>query len=180
MGIAALHPSYKISSDSVCKQPDRELSSPPLPPRSGGEGRSQPAHRHCERSEAIHRAAQRKMDCFVASLLAMMAERANSSPSPTRSCALRGPRRAKLALEVGGGGLSASPMHIESAEAPPTPSRRALCARREGEEHDSAFSRHDAPELCQESSPQNKRGRRECRVLNAPIASCVKIKNTRA
>jgi hypothetical protein len=28
--------------------------------------------RHCERSEAIHLAAGRTMDCFVASLLAMM------------------------------------------------------------------------------------------------------------
>jgi hypothetical protein len=27
--------------------------------------------RHCERSEAIHRAATQKVDCFVASLLAM-------------------------------------------------------------------------------------------------------------
>src|SRR6185369_1740583 len=27
--------------------------------------------RHCERSEAIHRAAKARMDCFVASLLAM-------------------------------------------------------------------------------------------------------------
>ena len=27
--------------------------------------------RHCERSEAIHASARRKMDCFVASLLAM-------------------------------------------------------------------------------------------------------------
>ena len=27
--------------------------------------------RHCERSEAIHSAASREMDCFVASLLAM-------------------------------------------------------------------------------------------------------------
>jgi hypothetical protein len=29
--------------------------------------------RHCERSEAIHRAAKKKMDCFVALLLAMTA-----------------------------------------------------------------------------------------------------------
>ena len=31
--------------------------------------------RHCERSEAIHRTAWGSMDCFVASLLAMTADR---------------------------------------------------------------------------------------------------------
>jgi hypothetical protein len=30
-------------------------------------------NRHCEQSEAIHRATNRRMDCFVASLLAMTA-----------------------------------------------------------------------------------------------------------
>jgi hypothetical protein len=32
---------------------------------------SAPGRRHCERSEAIHRAARGDMDCFVAALLAM-------------------------------------------------------------------------------------------------------------
>src|SRR6185312_9194591 len=37
--------------------------------------------RHCERSEAIHRAASGDMDCFVASLLAMTRERTQSATS---------------------------------------------------------------------------------------------------
>jgi hypothetical protein len=36
--------------------------------------------RHCERSEAIHRAAKRKLDCLVATLLAMTAEESSSWP----------------------------------------------------------------------------------------------------
>ena len=37
--------------------------------------------------------------------------------------------------------------------------------------HTSAFSRHDVPEVCMNSSPLDNRGRRECRALNAPAAS---------
>src|SRR5258707_7234185 len=44
--------------------------------------------------------------------------------------------------------------------------------------YDSAISRRGAPEVLQERSPKENRGRRECRVPNAPAASCV-IKNTR-
>jgi len=44
---------------------------------SGGDFR-----RHCERSEAIHAAACRAMDCFVASLLAMTGR--NFEPHNTR------------------------------------------------------------------------------------------------
>src|SRR5882672_7039090 len=43
-------------------------------PRAHGAARSRTyiwILRHCERSEAIHLAAQGRMDCFVASLLAM-------------------------------------------------------------------------------------------------------------
>ena len=41
--------------------------------------------------------------------------------------------------------------------------------------YDSAFPRRDAPEFCKTMSLEN-RGRRECRALDAPAASCV-IKN---
>src|SRR6202163_2365057 len=42
--------------------------------------------RHCERSEAIQLSylPQRKLDCFVASLLAMTAERLRALPQPPR------------------------------------------------------------------------------------------------
>jgi hypothetical protein len=36
----------------------------------------------------------------------------------------------------------------------------------------SAFSRHDAPELLHETHRPETRGRGECRVPNAPAASC--------
>ena len=40
--------------------------------------------RHCERSEAIHQAGCGRMDCFVASLLAMTRDRSNNSPVEAR------------------------------------------------------------------------------------------------
>src|SRR6266702_1864871 len=40
--------------------------------------------------------------------------------------------------------------------------------------HDSAISRRDAPEFCKNRSPKENRGRRECRVPNAPAASRAK------
>src|SRR5258708_3189020 len=42
-------------------------------------------------------------------------------------------------------------------------------------EYDSAIPRRDAPEVLQKPfAPRDNRGRRECRALNAPAASCVK------
>ena len=38
--------------------------------------------------------------------------------------------------------------------------------------HAAAFSRHDASEFCQAMPPNEIRGRGECRVPNAPAASC--------
>jgi hypothetical protein len=38
--------------------------------------------------------------------------------------------------------------------------------------HTTAFSRHDASEFCQAIPPNEIRGRGECRVPNAPAASC--------
>jgi hypothetical protein len=35
----------------------------------------------------------------------------------------------------------------------------------------SAFSRHDAPEVCRFVPPLKARGRRECRVSDAPVAA---------
>ena len=45
----------------------------PRRPGQGTEGRSRLRSRHCERSEAIQELAPRRLDCFVASLLAMTA-----------------------------------------------------------------------------------------------------------
>src|SRR6266404_1537888 len=44
---------------------------------------------------------------------------------------------------------------------------------------DSAFSRRDPPEVCKNHPPKENRGRRECRVPNAPAASRANEKSTR-
>ena len=46
------------------------------------------------------------------------------------------------------------------------------------EKHDSAISRHDAPEFCSSRSPSDIRGRGECRAPDAPAAARVES-NTR-
>jgi hypothetical protein len=45
--------------------------------------------------------------------------------------------------------------------------------------YDSAFPRRDAPELCMNFFAQKDRGRGECRVPDAPAASCAKVESTR-
>src|SRR5215475_2185318 len=47
--------------------------------------------RHCERSEAIHLSSRGKMDCFVASLLAMTAASCLTIESESRRAALHPP-----------------------------------------------------------------------------------------
>src|SRR5712664_1640944 len=42
--------------------------------------------------------------------------------------------------------------------------------------HESAIPRRDAPELCMNDAPLENRGRGECRMLAAPIASRAKWK----
>ena len=54
---------------------------------------------------------------------------------------------------------------------------KILCLRKF---HVSAISRRLSPEVLQERSPREIRGRRECRARNAPAASCVIKVNTRA
>ena len=61
----------------------------------GSAGAARTGHRHCERSEAIHRAAQESLDCFAA--LAMMG-------SGSSNFAHRDPSRQRESGPVGGEG----------------------------------------------------------------------------
>jgi hypothetical protein len=58
-------------------------------------------------------------------------------------------------------------------------SLRSYCAAHGTRGRTYAFPRHDLPELCQVSPPK-QRGRRECRVRDAPAASRANEKSTRA
>ena len=114
---------------------------------------------------------------------AMTLERAASSPLPRRALARCGVRGERSSLSRSGVGVSPrSHITIERAESPPTPRPLpAIRLRQEasadggrGEQRESRVLAAHASEVCQESRPKIKRGRRECRVPDAPIASHAK------
>jgi hypothetical protein len=49
-----------------------------------------------------------------------------------------------------------------------------------GRKHGTAFSRHELPELCIIRVPLENRGRRECRMLDAPAALRAMEESTQA
>src|SRR5258708_10694417 len=69
--------------------------------------------------------SKERMDCFASLAMTVLSEIAESctinSPRSTRPCAWRGPRRAKLALEVGGGGAISLLLWQRVCSCPPPP-----------------------------------------------------------
>ncbi|MGY4256559.1 hypothetical protein ACVI1L_003627 [Bradyrhizobium sp. USDA 4516] len=74
-GLLALNLLLHMISPPPCQRRLYPLS----PPTESRDRKNAP--RHCERSEAIHRATRGEMDCFVASLLAMTARSRRSGPT---------------------------------------------------------------------------------------------------
>ena len=157
--------------------------------------------RHCERTEAIHRAAKGKMDCFVALLLAMTAWRgARAIPDPMTTMAAAIANRPRALSTIHARIIRALSASLRAQRSNPScRERKDGLLRRFAPRNDGMGRRTRYPRHCEERlrrrNPSSlygtirilaaqkrpkgwvrrasaNRGRREDRVRAAPAVSC--------
>jgi hypothetical protein len=119
-----------------------------------------------------------RMDCFVTSHTTVIVRLAAFA----KASAGQGDRRPRRSLGADGTGRSSTPRPLDYSHASleywVARSSRAMTRESVAPSHSSNTPLHsrgvNSPELCTNFASPDNRGRRECRALDAPAASCVK------